>query len=131
MELNLRTVVELVEKVIQERGESYVYIEEDSYKQTKVCSNVLFDIVDPNGLMDPNNTGNKDNFRPGCIVGSVALATDLMDTGWFFHKCRNNSAFNTVLSNIKYDFGVPYTKIAMDFLGYCQERQDSYVGYTW
>ncbi len=131
MELNLRTVVELVEKVIQERGENYVYTNEETYLRSRSCTNVLFDIVDTSGAMDSNSKENKTNFRPGCIVGSAVLAAELMDMDWFFLYIRNNSPFNTILDGVKEEFGVPYTNIAYDFLGYCQERQDSYVGFTW
>lgn len=132
MELNLRTVVELVEKVIQERGENYVYVEEENYLQTGGCVNVLYDIINPEvDYGYPSSKDNKTNFRPGCIVGSAALATGLVDLDWFFHMDRNGASYDSILSELEYDFGVPATALATDFLMACQVRQDSSEGYTW
>src|SRR5690348_5545455 len=131
MELNLRTVVGLVEKVIRERGEPYVYTEEDCYKQSPSCVNVLFDFEYPFTGFYPNDKSNKTNFRPGCIVGSAALATGLMDMDWFFENNLNDSVYGSVLEGIAREFDVKNTRLARNFLGYCQERQDSHVGYTW
>src|ERR1041385_5857339 len=130
MELNLRTVVELVEKVIRERGENYMYTNEETYHRVRTCTNVLFDIVDFEGICDVTRK-HKKNFRPGCIVGSAILSTGLVDIDWFFYDFRNSPTAENLLEDIRRDFDVTSTGMARDFLSCCQDLQDDSKGYTW
>lgn len=130
--INLMEIVGLAENEIAKRGNDYRYTSEPLYVEKKRCVNVLFDFMEGANrencdVSDVNMLEGKTNFRPGCLVGSIAL--NYTNMGWFMAKGLNGVSSYELFDRLKEDGLADISPLSTVFLRVVQASQDN--GDTW